>query len=243
VQGNKIFKRIFADKSRTMRATFIFSILFVLLLPAVGQQHIHKLSAPYEHLKVSGNIHLRLLPSDVTYLEFESAEFPESLTISQDKDQLLLRGKTELKQSPALECKLYIENLSQLVVSRAAVVHSSDTLPYETLSLKVETGGKAEITVASDSLNARVSQGSDIILYGTTRILQVNANTVGNCLAYDLQATHAWVKAATGSQVKVKVSGLLNANAAGKSFVGYMGDPEVKEFTTSLGGEITPQTE
>jgi hypothetical protein len=88
-----------------------------------------------------------------------------------------------------------------------------------------------------------VSQGSDIILYGTTRILQVNANTVGNCLAYDLQATHAWVKAATGSQVKVKVSGLLNANAAGKSFVGYMGDPEVKEFTTSLGGEITPQTE
>jgi len=226
-----------------MRAIFIFFILNVLLFPAAGQQHIHKLSAPYEHLKVSGNIHLSLLPSDATYLEFKTAQFPESLTISQDKDQLLLRSKTELKQSPALECNLYIENLSELEVSRAAVVHSSDTLPFENLSLKVETGGKAEISVASDSLHARVSQGSDIILYGKTRILRVNANTVGNCLAYDLQAQDAWVKAATGSQVKVKVSGLLNANAVGKSFIGYMGDPEVKEFSTSLGGEISPQTE
>jgi hypothetical protein len=226
-----------------MRATIIFSILILLLVPAAGQQHIHKLGAPYEHLKVSGNIHLRLLPSESTYLEFETAEFPESLTISQDKDQLLLRSKTDLKQSPALECKLYIENLTGLEVSRAAVVHSSDTLPFKTLSLKVETGGKAEITIASDSVHARVTQGSDIILYGNTRILQVNANTVGNCLAYELQAKDAWVKAATGSQVKVRVSGLLNANATGKSFIGYMGDPEVKEFTTSLGGEISPQTE
>jgi len=226
-----------------MRAIVTVSILSMLLLPLAGQQHIHQLSAPYEVLRVSGNIHLKLLPSETTYLEFETEEFPESLIIEQDKDRLVLKTKTELKQTPPLECKLHIKNLSSLEVTRAAVVLSSDTLSYEILSLQSETGGKAEITVVCDSLNARVSQGSDIILYGKTRALQVNANTVGNCLAYELHAVHAWVKAATGSQVKVNVSGRLNANAVGKAFIGYLGDPEVKEFTTSLGGEINRQNE
>jgi hypothetical protein len=243
VQGNKIFKRIFADKRHAMRVIFIVSIVFALLLPATGQQHIHKLNTPLAQIKVSGNIHLTLLPSDDTYLEFETEEFPESLTIEQDKSQLLLRSKTELKQSPALEVKLHHKSLTGLEITRGAVVQSSDTLHYDVLSLKVETGGKVEITVATDSLNARVNEGSDIILYGTTRILQVNANTVGNCLAYELRAVHAWVKASTGSQVKVNVTGLLNANASGTSFIGYLGEPEVKEFKTSLGGKISPRTE
>lgn len=226
-----------------MRVIVSVFIVSILLVPLTGQQHIHKLSPPYEHIKVSGNIHLTLVPSESTYLEFETEDFPESLTIEQDKNQLVLRTPTELKQTPALEFNLHLLSLSGLEVTRGAVVLSSDTLHCDVLSLRVETGGKAEITVSADSLNARVNQGSDIILYGNTRSLQVNANTVGNCLAYELQAKQAWVKAATGSQVKVTVTEFLNANAAGKSFIGYQGDPAEKEFTTSLGGEINPQTE
>ena len=219
------------------------SILSVLLLPATGQQHIHKLNTPFEQLKVSGNIHLRLVPSDATFLELETEDFPELLTVEQDKNQLLLRSKTELKQSPALMVKLHLTSLDRLEITRGAVVQSADTLHYDVLSLKVETGGKTEITLVLDSLNARVSQGSDIILYGSTRSLQVKANTGGNFLAYELQTENAWVKASTGSQVKVNTRGLLNANASGKSFIAYKGEPAVKEFTSSLGGEISPQTE
>jgi len=243
MQGNKIFKRIFDDESLAMRVIITVSILSILLLPAAGQKHVHKLNTPFEELKVSGNIHLILLPSDTTFLEFETEEFHELLTVEQDKSQLLLRSKTELNQSPALVVKLHLTSLDRLEITRGAVVHSSDTLHYNVLSLKVETGGKAEITVATDSLNARVSQGSDIILYGSSRSLQVNANTVGNFLAYQLHTENAWVKAATGSQVKVNVTGLLNANASGKSFIGYLGKPAVQEFTSSLGGEISPKTE
>jgi hypothetical protein len=86
-----------------------------------------------------------------------------------------------------------------------AVVQSADTLHYDVLSLKVETGG--------------------------------------NFLAYELQTENAWVKASTASQVKVYARRLLNANASGKSFIAYRGEPAVKEFTSSLGGEISPQTE
>ena len=66
---------------------------------------------------------------------------------------------------------------------------------------------------------------------------------MGNFLAYELLAVNAWVKAATGAQVKVNTTQLLNANASGKAFIGYLGEPAKKEFKTSVGGEITPQTE
>lgn len=226
-----------------MRVIFAVSILSILLLPVAGQQHVHSLNPPYKQLKVSGNIHLRLVPSDSTFLEFETEEFPESLTIEQDKNQLLLRSKTEISQSPAIVIKLHHTSLDRLEITMGAVVQSADTLHYDVLSLKVETGGKAEITIAADSLNARVSQGSDIILYGSARSIQVNANTAGNFLAYELQTENAWVKASTASQVKVYARRLLNANASGKSFIAYRGEPAVKEFTSSLGGEISSRTE
>ena len=226
-----------------MRVIILVSFLFILLLPVAGQHHIHPVSKPFGQLKVSGNIHLKLVVSDTAFLEFETEEFPESLSVEQDKNKLTLRTKTELKQTPAIMVKLHLTSLTGLEISRGAIVQTADTLQSDILSLKVETGGKAEFAVATDSLSARVNQGADIILKGTTRSLQVNANTVGNFLAYELLAVNAWVKAATGAQVKVNTTQLLNANASGKAFIGYLGEPAKKEFKTSVGGEITPQTE
>ena len=91
-----------------------------------------------------------------------------------------------------------------------------------------------------DSLSARVNQGADIILYGRTRSQYVNAYTWGNYLAYELEAQDAYVKAATGAQVKVNSNRLLDANATSKAFVGYWGDPEQKKVKTSVGGEVIP---
>lgn len=226
-----------------MRAILIASIVLTMFLPVNGQQHVHQLNTPFEQLRVSGNIHLMLLPSDKSYLEFESASFPESVVVEQDLSELLIKTKTELKQSDAIEVKLYLKSLSGLEIIRGAVVRSGDSLRFKTLKLRADTGGKAELTLVSDAVYAKVNQGSDLILSGSTRSLEVTANTVGNFLAYDFQTENAFVKASTGAQVKVFVSGVLNANASGKAFIGYAGNPDKKEFSTSLGGKISPRTE
>jgi hypothetical protein len=226
-----------------MRVLIFLSLFFSLLVPVSGQQHVHKLNTPFEQLKVVGNIHLLLLPSETSYLEFESASFPESLIVEQDLSELVIKTKTELKQKEAIEVKLYLNSLSGLEILRGAIVRSADTLRYTSLNLRADTGGKAEFFLACDALKARVNQGSDIILYGRTRSLEVTANTVANFLGYEFQAENAFVKSATGAQVKVTVSGVLNATASGKAFVGYDGDPDKKEFSTSLGGKISPRIE
>ena len=214
-----------------------------MLVQAAGQGHVHQLNSSFGSLKVSGNIHLRLIPSESNYLGFEGDAIPENLIIEQDKDQLTLRSRTELKQSEALEFDMYLGALSELEVTRGAVVRSTEPLKQKVFALKADTGGKAEFSLECDSLNARVNQGSDIILSGKAHSLNVTTNTAGNFLGYEFEAVNVWVKATTASQVKVHVSGILQATATGKSFVGYKGLPTRKEFKTSLGGKIEPQTE
>ena len=226
-----------------MRVIIAVSFICIMLLPAAGQQQVYTLNAPSEQLKVSGNIHITFHPSDSTYLEYETEEMPDNLIIEQDKSKLTVKTKTEISQSPAIKVVLHHTKLSGLEVVRGAVVHSADTLRYKVLSLKTDTGGKVELTLAVDSLSARVNQGSDIILYGRARSIQVNANTVGNFLAYDLEAEKAWVKAATGAQVKVNTTQYLNANASGTAFIGYKGKPDDREIKTSLGGKVTQESE
>ena len=243
MQGNKIFKRIFVDKTRLMRAIITFCILWFIPNAVSAQGYILPTEIPFEQLKVNGNIHLELVVSDIKQLQFEGDTVPEQLNIEWSDGILTLKTRTELKQEPAIQAKLHLSSLSGLEIVRGAVVQSADILKTTTLSLRADTGGKAEFAIDTDSLSARVNQGADIILRGKTRSQLIHANTVGNFLGYELEAESTWVKASTGAQVKVNTSKYLNANSNSTAFVGYMGMPSHTAFKNSTGGKITQQNQ
>jgi hypothetical protein len=229
------------DKTSTMRTVISFFTLCFIPLVVAAQGYMIPAESPFDQVRVAGNIHLQLVASDSLLLQFEEEGVPEELDIAWGEQTLTLKIRSEIKKSTALNVKLYYKTLSQLEVSRGAVVRSADTLKTKTLTLKVEAGGKAELLLVTDSLSARVNQGADIILRGTTRTQLIHANTVGNFLGYELGAERTWIKATTGAQVKINSSRFLNVTSTGKAFVGYMGTPEIKEFKHNMGGEITQQ--
>jgi len=224
-----------------MRALITFTVLWIIHLATIAQEYQLPLVSPFEQLRVNGGIHLQLVASDSLNLQVEGEAMPENLVIELSENRLTLKTRTQLKSTPSIPVKLFYTNLSTLHITRGAVVQSADTLKAQTLSLKVETGGKVELFIATDSLSARINQGADIILRGRSRSQQVNAYTLGNYLGYELETESTWIKAATGAQVKVNSTHYLNANATSKAFIGYLGSPEETEFKTSVGGEITQQ--
>ena len=171
-------------------------------------------------------------------MEFETDQDLEGLTVESKDGELFLKTKSDLKKEPPLKGKLLYRTLTRIEVTKGAHVQSTDTLKADILFLKAETGGKAELTVLTDSLSARINQGADVILYGKTRAQSVNAYTWGNYLSYDLDVVNTFVKAATGAQVKVNASGILDGNATSKATVGYWGEPQQKKIKTSVGGEV-----
>ncbi len=224
-----------------MKAIMTCFLLWFILWPGSAQSYNFPVESPVKQVKVSGNVHLELVAADRMFLQFESDTVPEELHITWSDGVLILRTRTELKQAPAIPVKLHYTSLHDLEITRGAVVQSADTVKARTLSLKTDTGGKAEFSIRVDSLNVRVFQGSDMILSGTTGNQMIQANTVGNYLGYELEAVNTWIKATTGAQVKVNCSGFMDVQATSKAFVGYRGNPEKKVFKTSLGGEITQE--
>jgi len=226
-----------------MRAIITICILWFIPTAVSAQSNILPSEIPFEQLQVNGNIHLQLVVSDSTLLQFEGDTVPEQLTIDLSDGMLILKNPTELNKAPATRLKLYHAGLSGLEIIRGALVQSADTLLTPVLSLKVDTGGKAEFAIDADSLSARVTQGADIILRGRTRSQLIFANTVGNFLGFELEAESTWVKARTGAQVKVNSTKYLNANATSTAFVAYQGTPEHTAFKNNTGGKITQQNQ
>ncbi len=226
-----------------MRAIIIYCLLCFIYLSGSAQSYIIPAEIPFKLLDVQGNIHLELITSAKTQLEFVGDTIPEQLSIQWSDGTLSLKTNTEIKKTPAIQVKLYLKSLSDLEFTRGAVVQSADTLKASILTLKADTGGKAEFTIDADSLSARVNQGSDIILRGSTRSQSIHAITMGNYLAYELEAESTWVKANTGAQVKVNTSEYLNAISRSGAFVGYSGKPNHTAFKNSTGGKITQENQ
>ena len=224
-----------------MRVIFSLFLLLVFHFLSLAQSSSLAVENPFEQIKISGNLHVTLGRSDSMELQFDSDSVPENLSIEWGDNKLTMKTHTELKKAPAIHVNLLYTTLSGLEITRGARVQSADTLYTQILSLRAETGGKAEFIIRCDSLSARVNQGADIILQGSTRSQLINAYTVGNFLGYKLVADSTWVKAATGAQVKINSTCLLNANATSKAFIGYMGSPEKTEFKSSVGGKIIQQ--
>ena len=222
--------------------TFITLCIFCFVSQNIGaQNYILPADIPFKLIDIQGNIHLELISSDKTQLEFVGDTVPEQLKIKWSDGVLSLKTNTELNKTPAIQVKLYLQSLSDLEITRGAVVQSADVLKTTTLSLKADTGGKAEFSIDADSVSARVNQGSDIILRGSTRSQSIHAITMGNYLAYELKAQNTWVKANTGARVKVNTSNYLNANSNSGAFVGYLGTPDHTAFKNSTGGKITQE--
>lgn len=224
-----------------MRTVILLCVLGIISQTLNAQGYVIPAEIPFEKLAVQGNIHLQLISSDKSQLEFEGDTVPEQLILEWQDGTLSLKNPLALKKSEAIQVKLYLSGLSDLEIIRGGVVQSADVLKTRVFTIKTDTGGKAEFSIDADSISARINQGSDMILSGTTRSQSIHAVTAGNYLGYELEAVNTWVKASTGAQVKVKSSGYLDANIKSGAFLGYKGTPDHTAFKKSTGGKISQE--
>ena len=226
-----------------MKQILFITLLVLVLLPLTGQDNTLPLEVPIQKVIVTGNIHLVLVASKTQQLVFVSDQNRDALTVELGESQLKLKTKSELNKAPSINLKLYYTSLSNLEVTKGGRIQSADTLKTSALNLRVETGGKVELNIETDSLAVRINQGADVILYGRTVSQSIDAYTWGNYLGFNLDADYAYVKAATGAQVKVNAAKFLEVNSTSKAMVGYWGTPEETKIKTSVGGKVSRLTE
>jgi len=219
--------------------SLIFLSLFIFNTVVSGQNRTTIDLEPYNKLVVTGKIKVELVHSDSRQMSITVRNgSPDKVIAEVVKDELRIRLKPELGNDAEIAVKVPYNKLYELEAAAAAVITSRDELKEEYLEFKILSLAKIELSVEAGEIDASVTQGGDLILYGKTNTLNVNANTGGNFLGYELESNDTYVKAGSGAQAKVVARRIIDATANSKGYVGYKGEPVSTYVKTSLGGEI-----
>ena len=214
--------------------------LVLLALSAVnGQNRISMPIGDFIELHVTGRIDAELIPSQSDELTITSRNGqPQEVKVEEKDGRLIIRTRPRIDKEDEFSVKIPYNKLEYIEASAGAVINSARDLMAKDIEMRANTGGKIELSLEAENITAKITQVSDIILYGTTKTQNVTVNTGGNYLAYELACEDTYVKVVAGSQAKVTASRKIEATANSKGFISYVGDPVSTYVKTSLGGEI-----
>lgn len=223
-----------------MRKTILSLALLLFGLSMLHSQN--RITVPIDdfiELHVSGRIDAELIPSESDEVVITSRNGqPQEVNVEQKNGKLIIRTRPRIDKQDEIGVKIPYNKLEYIEASAGAVINSARDLEAKDIELLANTGGKIELSLKAENIEAKITQVSDIILYGTTKTQDITVNTGGNYLAYDLESEDSYVKATGGSQAKVTASRKIEATANTKGYIGYVGDPVSTYVKTSLGGEI-----
>ncbi len=125
-------------------------------------------------------------------------------------------------------------------IEGAASCHfvAEEALSGSFLGLHLSSGAKSTLLLAYDTLEVELKSGAFAKLSGSTQTISVEGSSGSILNAKELHAIHCDVASKTGSQLTVYASERLQANSKSGGQIYYYGEPSIKSWNKSFGGEI-----
>ncbi len=220
--------------------SLIFLSVFLFFSSALlGSDTITREPGNFTRLEVTGKIRVEIYQSENPYVEIlAEGTSPENILTEIKGEALSIRLKTNTEKEATIKILVYYSTLKSLKIGAQGLITSPETITGKSLSLEAITGGKMELKLAMEHLDALVKQGAILVLRGEVEKQVINVNTGSTYSAYELEAQDTDVKALSGGKAKVRAGRTLDATANLGGYVGYKGNPESSFIKENLGGEI-----
>lgn len=230
-------KNLTAMNKNPIKYLIIIAIFVSNTLSA--QETITRKLAEFYSLNAVGNLRVEIFPSDQAYAEiYYSGTTPEKV-ITEIKDfELSIRLSTDTPKDASIRIVLYYVKLHKISASANAGIISNEILKGDEVEFLALRGGKIDLVLELNSLNADLKQGGNISFKGRVQKQNVTASTGATYQAYELEADDSYAKSSSGAIVKVVARRIMDATANTKGFIGYKGDPVNSSVKTNFGGEI-----
>jgi len=137
--------------------------------------------------------------------------------------------------------KVYVsfKTLDKLHASGGSDVNSESVLKLDNLDLDVSSGSDVKLELEANQLRVESSSGSDVTLNGKALVAEVRATSGSDITAGDLEIRKCSAQASSGSDIGIKVTEELTADASSGGDINYSGNPKVKNIKESSGGDVT----
>jgi len=193
----------------------------------------------FNRINVANGIDVQLILEKKEAIDFELSGIAlDQITYEITDKTLKIRAKRGKNKDAKIKVKLSYTDLSEIISAGEANVWSEEDIYTDHLKFNIGKGGGCRLRVYADTITATVGEGGILFLKGETHVLNVKVGTASTFSGYDLESEKAYVNANSGGKAKIAVSQYLEAIAATKGFIGYIGDPEKIDEKVSLGGEV-----
>jgi len=220
-----------------MKKLALLLILFSVTLFA--QEPITTRLGDFNTVKVFNGLSVELQKSSSSKIEISGSQAEDVSVINSDG---ILKIRLKFPESFIAEdvmIVLYFANdIAVLDANEGASIISDEAIKQQQLEVKTQEGAKIKLEIDTKYLTVKSVSGGIISLAGITESQTVEATTGGIYSAYGLQSKKANVTSASGANVEVKASELLDANVRFGGSIYYKGTPEILKTKIMIGGTI-----
>jgi len=216
----------------------LLAVLAISLQTASAQ--IGRFVDPFDQVILTGDIKVTLQPGEEEKIEITTEGIDEG-KINVKVNRMTLRVSTVkslLVDDETIDITIIYKKLRGITAQAGALVESAVTLEGDKFEFDVSSGADAKFDVKANTIDVIASEGGMLILSGSAESQEVKVVTGGQYEGFDLECDYTFVKANTGAEAEVVARKALEATANTGGEIFYKGNPEKKEVSTFLAGEI-----
>ena len=221
-----------------MKSIKLFILLIGFTAFSFAQDRTQNLG-DFNEIKIFNGLSVEIERSENSSIEI-SGEKTEDIVVKNVNGKLKVTLKfPELFNPDRVNIKIYYkEDILTLDANEGSAIFSDEDIDQVNLTIKTQEGAYIHVPVEVKYLTVKAVTGGSIRVRGTATNQEVEVTTGGVYEAYDLETEYADVIAASGGNVEVSVSNLLDAKVRFGGNVYYKGDPEKVNSKKVFGGKI-----
>ncbi len=219
----------------------IFTILALMLciISLDAQQPAKRSLEPFSELVVGDRIIVNLVKADKESALIQVQGIDESAVktvITGNTLAISIYGEPFTKKKVMITLS-YVK-LNSISVTGGADVTTTSLFKTDNLNVDLKSGGMLSLDADISYLSGKVAEGAILTAEGYATTMDILITTTATLSAYELECDKATIKAVSGGKAKINVEKELNAEASGKGYISYKGNPPVINKTALSGGSI-----
>jgi Putative auto-transporter adhesin, head GIN domain len=215
----------------------IFLITFTMLLNfSFGQ--ITKNVGDFNKVTSFDKIDVLLIKSDENKIILNGSDANEVELINKNGELKIRMPLSKSFSGDNISATVFYTNLDAVEANEESKIASEEFIESIDFMIITKEGGKVDLKLKTDKLNARASSGGIIILEGTAKNQDVVLNSGGIYKASTLESNQIIIAVNAGGKAEIKAKDLVEAKVRAGGKIIIYGKPKQINQKTFLGGTI-----
>ena len=188
-----------------------------------------------------GNYKVTLIKSDKNSVEFINKDdkvTDEKINVIVEGAQLTLKIKNDTYVQRDIEFKVYYKEIIEITSKKGALINGKDVFTGTKVELLVNMGGRIDIMLDCQNIEATVKNGGTVKISGKTNNAEYFISKGGSIVAFDLYASVVRSEVLFGGEITLYAKKTLDALVKSGGTIKFKGNPSEVSQDVKLGGNI-----